>query len=258
MSDVDSAPATEATTTEEPPKKAPLSPEEYERRLQAQGRDLREQRSEIRTLREMIQMRPQLAAEIKADQAEPDMDQDPIAWMKYAKGELDAFKTERKQSDQSAKQQAEQQAGMAQIARRMDDYERDFREEHPDYNDAATHFRTVRTEELAESGVAPSEMAAALQRDLVEVVARAIRANKDPAEVVYKLAKNRGFGVDASTKKLQTIERAANAGKSLSQASGRTGDGELTFEFVAGLRGKDLREGYQKLRAQAKAAERRA
>lgn len=240
---------------ETPPAKAPLAPEEYERRMSSQARDLREQRREIAALREAIQMRPTLAAEVKADAAEPDMDADPIGWMKYAKGELDAFKSERKQTDAQSKAQAEQQAAMAQIGKRMDEFERDFREDHSDYDDAVAHFRKIRSDELAESGTTPGEMSATLTQDLVSIVARAIRAGKDPAEVVYKLAKNRGFGVDRPDKKLQTIERAANAGKSLSQGSTRTGDGELTFEYVSSLKGKDFTEAFAKLKAQAKAAE---
>lgn len=238
-----------------PPAKAPLAPEEYERRLGAATRDLREQRREIAALREAIQMRPELKAEIKADAAEPDMDADPIGWMKYAKGELDAFKTERRQTDAQVKAQQEQQAAMAQIGKRMDDFEKDFREDHPDYDDAVAHFRREREAELKESGVSQGELGDALRQDLVSVVARAIRAGKDPAEVVYKLAKNRGFGVDKRDAKLETIERAAKAGKSLTDGSTRAGDGELTFEYVSSLKGKEFTEAFAKLKAQAKAAE---
>lgn len=244
--------------TVEKPAKAPLAPEEYERRMSAQSRDLREQRREIASLREMISMRPALAADIKADVTEPDMDADPIGWMKYAKGELDAFKSERAQQERDTKAQQEQQQAMAQIGKRMDEYERDFREDHADYNDAVAHFRKVREEELSESGTSAGEMADALRQDLVNIVARAIRAGKDPAEVVYKLAKNRGFAVDAPDKKLQTIERAAQAGKSLSQGSTRTGDGELTYEQVSALKGKAFTEAWTKLKAQERAAERAA
>ena len=144
---------------------------------------------------------------------------------------------------------------MAQIGKRMDEYERDFREDHADYDEAVAHFRKVRQDELSESGVSGSELGDALRQDLVSVVARAIRAGKDPAEVFYKLAKNRGFGVDKPDKKLETIERAAQAGRSLSTSSTRTGDGELTFEYVSSLKGKAFTEAFAKLKAQAKAAE---
>jgi hypothetical protein len=258
MSDV-SAEDTETVETGEEtaaPAKAPLAPEEMERRLSAATRDMREYRREIAGLREMIQMRPQLAQEIRADDAEPDLEVDPIAWMKYAKKELDTYKGNARQQEANDKAANERNAAQSQIARQMNDYERDFRVDHPDYDKAVAHFRTVRAEELAEEGLTGQDLNNALVEGLVSAVARAIRAGKDPAEVVYKLAKNRGFGVDPDTKKLQTIERASAAGKSLSQGGGRTGDGELTFEYVSSLKGNAFSEAFAKLRAQAKDAER--
>jgi hypothetical protein len=249
----------ETTETVETPAKEPLAPEELAKRLSAATRDMREYRREIASLREMIQARPAVERAIEADDNEPDMDVDPIGWMKFAKKYMDMTKAERAEAERQSQQQAEQQAAMAQIGKRMDEYEKDFREDHSDYDDAVAHFRKVRQDELAESGVSASELGDALRQDLVSVVARAIRAGKDPAEVVYKLAKNRGFGVDAKDKKLETIERAANAGKSLSAAGGRSaGDGELTYEYVSGLKGKAFTEAWAKLKAQERNAEKAA
>jgi hypothetical protein len=247
--------APETETVAGKPAKQPLTPEEYDRRLGAATRDLREQRREIAALREAIQMRPQLNAEIKADTSEPDMDADPIGWMKYAKGELDAFKKERAEADKQAKAEQEQHAQLAQLGKRMDEYESEFREDHADYNDAVQFFQKARIAELKDEGVTDGEMTRALQQSFSTIVARAINSGKDPAEVVYKLAKNRGFGVDKPDKKLETIERAAQAGRSLSQGSTRTGDGELTFEYVSSLKGKEFTEAFARLKAQAKAAE---
>ena len=241
--------------------RAPLSPAEYEKRLNAATRDLRENRAETRALREMIgmiQARPQLAAEMRQDDAEPDLEQDPIAWMKYAKKELDTYKGNAAQQAAAEKAANERNQAQSQIARQMNDYERDFRLDHPDYDNAVAHFRKVRAEELAEEGLSGQELNNTLVESLVSAVARAIRAGKDPAEVVYKLAKNRGFGVDDTTKKLQTIERAQEAGRSLSNAGGRQGDGDLTIEQVNKLKGKAFTEAFAKFKAQAKAAERRS
>lgn len=246
----------ETPETPEAAAREPLAPDELERRYRAATRDLREQRREIASLREMIQARPAVAAAIEADDNEPDMDADPIGWMKYAKRYMDMTKSERAAAEKASKEQAANQQAMAQIGKRMDEYERDFREDNPDYDKAVAHFRKVREEELSESGVTAGELGDALRQDLVSVVARAIRAGKDPAEVVYKLAKNRGFGVDKRDPKLETIERAANAGKSLSQGSTRTGDGELTYEYVSTLKGKAFTEAWQKLRSQQRDAER--
>ena len=242
----------------EPAVKEPLSPEELAKRYDAARRDLREQRQEIRALREMITMKtadnPQAMREATKRAPKPSIDEDPIAYMKWADGiiaDIDAADEQKARAEQQAN---EQNGQIQQIARRMQEYEKDFRDDHPDYDQAAEHYRKMRAEELADEGVSGHEVGQALVSELVSVVARAIRAGKDPAQVVYSLAKKRGFGVDGSSKKLQTIERAQQAGKSLSQTGGRGGDGELTIEYVNTLKGKAFTDGVAKLKAQAKAS----
>lgn len=260
MSDTSAAETSEATETSETGDTASeteaargrLSPEEYEKRLDAQKRDLREQRGRIRSLEEMIRMKGAEPVTRAEKAAEPNIDEDPIAWMKYAKTRLEGFDAERTADEERTKREQAQSGEVAQIAQRMQEFEKDYRDDHPDYDDAVAHFRKVRTEELGDEGVSGAEMNNALVQELVSIVARAVRAGKDPADVIYKLSKKRGFGVDGSTKKLQTIERAQQAGKSLSQAGGRQGDGELTYEYVSSLKGEEFRKAFQKLRAQEK------
>lgn len=229
-----------------------LPPEEYEKRIQAQARDLRAQRAEIRNLRQMIESKGAEPQTKQERAAEPDLETDPIAWMKYARERLNAFDAAEREEQERQRQANAQQAQVQQISRQMEEFESDFRLDHPDYNDAAAHYRKVRAEELEEEGVSKAEVGSHLVQELVGVVARAIRAGKDPAQVVYALAKKRGFGVDASEKKLQTIERAQSQGKSLSQGGGRSGDGELTYEYVSSLKGQEFRDAMKRLKAQEK------
>jgi hypothetical protein len=240
------------------PARAPLSNEEYERRLQAQGRDLRDQRRQIRELNErltQIGAQPQTREERAA---KPDMNASPVEYMRWADQRLEFYERREAEAVRQQDEQQRQQAAVAQIARRMEDFEKDFAEDNPDYYKAAAHFRTARTAELAEEGVSGADMAQALQQDFVNVIARATRAGKDPAEVVYKLARNRGFGADSDDKKLQTISRAANAGRTLSGAGGAVGASELTLEYVNSLSGKAFTEARARLRAQTLAAEKKA
>lgn len=249
----------EGQTEGDPPAKAALSPEEVERRLENAGRTMREQRAEIRALRELMEMRPAgQQPQTQAQKAEvPDPEVDPIGFIKYAKGRLEGFDAERELTDKQAREQQAQQNNLHQLSQRMAEYEVDFRGDHPDYDKAAEHFRDARIKELGEEGVHGQAANGALQQSLAEIVARAIRAGKDPAEVIYKLAKNRGFGVDDGSKKLQTIERAQSAGKSLSNAGGASGNSELTIEHVNSLTGKEFTAAFARYKAQQKAAERR-
>lgn len=194
----------------------------------------------------------------------PDVDTDPI-------GNIEALRkialklTQREQETQRATQaQTAQQRQFAQINSRMQEYEADFSETNPDYNDAAAHFRTARMAELQEQGYEGDELTTALRSELVGLVARSLQSGKDPAEVVYKLAKNRGFGtgsgkenletVDKPNKKLETIDRGQKASRSLSGMSGKTGDNELSAESVSRLEGAAFDQAFAKLRSQARKA----
>jgi DNA repair exonuclease SbcCD ATPase subunit len=194
----------------------------------------------------------------------PDVETDPI-------GNIEALRkialklTQREQETQRATQaQTAQQRQFQQINARMQEYEADFIETNPDYNDAAKHFREARILELQEQGYDGDELTAALTTELVGLVARSLQSGKDPAEVVYKLAKNRGFSgvagksnpaqVDKLGKRLETIDRGQKASRSLSGMSGKMGDGELSAESVTRLEGAAFDAAFAKLRSQQRRA----
>ena len=266
MSDVSTAENTAAVETgadgegqdSQAQAKSRLSPDEYERRLQSQGRDLREQRRQIRELTERIASAGAAPATRAERAAEPDLEADPMGWMKYARARLQFYEERESASERQQAEIERQNAEVSKIARSFGDAEKDFAEDHPDYYKAAEHFRKARTEELAEEGVASADMGRSLQQDFVNIIARATRAGKDPAEVIYGLAKRRGFGADGDDKKLATIDRASRAGRTLSGAGGSAGENELTLEYVNTLKGKAFTEARAKLREQMRAAERRS
>lgn len=181
------------------------------------------------------------------------VEEDPI-------GNIEAM---RKLAEQMTAQQKEaqtqtaQQQQFQQINNRMQSYEVDFLADNPDYNEAAAHFRESRKAELEDMGYAGAELQAALTNDLVGLAVRSMQSGKDPAEVVYNLAKKRGFGVetpkkvDEPNKTLQAVERGQKAAKSLSSAGAKTGDGELTVEGVTKLEGAAFDAALAKLKKQA-------
>ena len=252
MSDVAQAQDVDPST-EAPAAREPLPYEEMEKRYRALGRDVAAQRREIRDLREAL-TRPLTAQQEAKLEDGPDPDVDPIGAIKYGLNYMKQVQAEQAQAEKQNQANQQQQAQLAQIQRQMEDYEADFRADHDDYDKAAAHFRDERTKELREQGVSESELGNQLRLDLMTTIARAIRAKKDPADIIYKLAKNRGFGgVDAGDKKLDTIAKAATAGKSLSSAGGGgRATGELTVEYVNTLKGQAFLDGVKRLREQAK------
>ncbi len=232
----------------------PLPYEEMEKRYRALGRDVSAQRREIRELREALTRGP-APTQTQQDALDegPDPDVDPIGFIKFARAYMNDVRRSERETQRQAEAQNQQQAQLTQIQTRMVEYESDFRSDHPDYDEAAAHFRDERVKELREQGVSEGELGSQLRIDLMTTIARAIRAGKDPADIIYKLAKNRGFGVDPGEKKLDTIAKAATAGKSLSSTSGGgRASGEITVEYVNTLKGQAFLDGVKRLRDLAK------
>jgi hypothetical protein len=136
--------------------------------------------------------------------------------------------------------------------------EADFRKVKPDYDKAVEYFKKARASELVDQGYDRDELPGVLRREFLELIERADKTDKDPAEVVYALAMRRGYSLDAGKEKLQTIRDGQKAGRSLSSAGGRNGDAsEMTYARAAQLKGPALKAAFEQLRSQEKRQARR-
>lgn len=180
-----------------------------------------------------------------------DDDDEPITDIGSIKRILKTFgERQRAESLQEARQ-TQAQRHFTGLARSMTDHEADFVVDHPDYFDAAKHYRTARQEELAELGYSGERLKEKLGEDLFGIVQQALETERDPAEVVYGLAKRRGFqaGAGAATKKLQQLQQGGKA--STRPAGGKVGGGDsLTWDAVAKMTGPARDKAFAKLRAQ--------
>lgn len=183
----------------------------------------------------------------------PAVDQDPLANIEAMRKLAERMAAQQQQTQAQTAQQAQFQA----INSQVQSFEADFRADNPDYDQAAAHFRASRQAELKEMGYSGEELVAVLTNDLVGLALRTMKAGKDPAEVVYSLAKKRGFGaetskpVDNKPNPLQAIERGQKAAKSLSAVGSKSGDGELNVEALMKLEGAAFDAAREKLKQQA-------
>ena len=260
------APDDEGNPTPKPPERAPLTQAQLEERLnqtKAAMREERRKRREIENqLEEVRRAAPQVEDPFEAVIAAlREDDEDPLADLANIKEVLRRFQaSQRAEREAELSQRTHQTAAQRHFAH-VAEQEAEFREETPDYDDAVTHFRTSLRAELEDQGFSGAALDQEFGRNLISLSQKAIAAGKNPAEVVYALAKRRGYtpnaspsnpDLDKSKEKLQTLSRSQAAGRSLSAVGGRSGDGELTLASVAKLDGKELLEGYAKLKAQAK------
>lgn len=115
-----------------------------------------------------------------------------------------------------------------------------FTTSNPDYMAAYSHLLQSRARELQALGYeSGAELDRALQNEEMSIAQMAFEKGKSPAQVIYDLAKERGYkkaDPKADTEaKLDTIERGAGLNKSLSSASGASGDGEMTAERLLSM-----------------------
>lgn len=116
----------------------------------------------------------------------------------------------------------------------------------PDYMDAYNHLLSSRAAELQAIGYEGEELGRALQADEIAIAQMAMSKGKSPAEMLYNLAKQRGYtkkeaaaaaaaAPPAGIEKLETIERGQAANKSLSNTGGNAGDQDMTAERLMSM-----------------------
>jgi hypothetical protein len=181
-----------------------------------------------------------------------DDDDDPIGDLAGIKQVLRKFMSERDAEKAMDTEAQQQQRQVNKIANAMSEAEDDFRDDHPDYDDAQKFYKEHRKGELEEMGYTGQALSRKLTADLFSLVSDAMQAGRDPAQAVYNLAKKRGFGVDGVAKKIQTLQRGQLAGRSI--PTGGKPTQELTAGSVAKLKGAAFDAAFEKLKAQAKRA----
>lgn len=183
-----------------------------------------------------------------------DDDDDPITDLAQIKRALKTFRAEQASEAEREAQANAQRRNLERLTSAMSEAEADFAEDHPDYLDAVEHFRKARREEMEDMGYAGAELEAALAQDFLALVTRSINGGKDPAEVVYNLAKKRGFlsGKAAAEEKLRKISAASTAGKV--PTGGKNGEGRITVESLNKLKGAAYDAAWKKFAEQERRA----
>lgn len=176
-----------------------------------------------------------------------DDDEDPVGDIQGVKRALKLFRQREvgEVEEQRAQQQAVRQVEALRAS--MSDAEADFAIEHPDYLDAAKHYRQTRADELGAMGYRGEALNAQLAQELFGLVRTAFQNGDDPAERVYELAKRRGFkpGSKAAAKKLDAFDRAAQGGV---RPQARPAAGVLTWDAVARMDGPQRDKAWDALR----------
>lgn len=194
-------------------------------------------------------------AKARPEEEIPDELEDPIAAIAALKKLLLDERKAKQETETKTYAQTKEQRAAQEFGRRMADLENEFREGQSDYDDAAKHFAESLRNELTDSGVDDDDLDRAFGEELVKIARRAETAGKNPAEVIYNLAKKRGFGLDKANRKLDKLAEGQKAGRSIGGSPSAPPKGELSWTAVAAMpRGQARDKAFAKLREQARRA----
>lgn len=224
--------------------KAGLAAKERSRR-RAVERELIDTRARIERL-EATLSKPQQDELNDLIKALRDDDDEPITDLNQIKRVLKTFMARQAAEEEAENQRNQTISATRNVADNMTAFESDFASDHPDYYKAAAYYREQRTNELEELGYVGYKLNRKLAEELYGLAGDVMGAGRDPAEVVYNLAKKRGFasGKDAATAKLQKLQ----AGQVGASPRSKGADNGLSWGEVAKLKGAARDAAFKKLR----------
>lgn len=174
----------------------------------------------------------------------PDFDTDPAGWiafkMKDGDKKLEEVQTELKGLREEKAQRVEQDKNRS-VVNEIMGYavakENAFKTANPDYDEASAFLRKNRIEDLAEMGYPAEQIPQIIQTEILTVAAQAKQSGKDPAAIVYAMAKRAGYQKKAAAadddggagdggqkqdgkEKLETVRKGSEASVGLSGARG--------------------------------------
>ena len=174
---------------------------------------------------------------------DPETDADPIAALAHNQRlsvqQMQALAAER--ANQAAQSQQEQRQvqmvnwAMAEAAK--------FQAENPDFSGAYQHMAQRRKAELEAMGMAPVQVAETIKRDELWVIQSAAQTGQNPAEIIYRMAKNTGYKAETKadgTQKMENLQKGLQASKTLG-AGGSTA-GKPTPEQIANMSDDEFSE----------------
>jgi hypothetical protein len=226
---------------------SPTPPEKQDRTVPLKA--LQEERQKRAELERRIAMLEQLRTQPQEpEQAEEEIDEhtDPIGALTKTRQELAELKRAREQ--EVYVQQLNQIASRA---------EAEFSQKTPDYTQARDFIRQGRAKELQMFGVPNDQIPVIIANEERQLVQAALQQRRNPAEVVYEIAKARGHGVQAAPPPVQPaapdpvakteLQAAKQAVAPSVSSGGKPPKGELTPEALLNLNGAAFDAAWNKM-----------
>ena len=206
--------------------------------------------AKLQTRLDMIAQQQAQAAMPKPEAPKiPNLEEDPIGHFQAKQAELERQVREAQNFQKQTVAQTEQQRALQQIGAEVSRLEQEFEKQTPDYRNAQQHLFNTWQQEAQLLGVPADE---AVRFWSMQIVQRAAQQNKNPAQVAYELAKQRGYtgaqrqapSQQPTGPNLDTIQRGVAASKSTSSAPGKPAAGTPTIEALLAMDDDEFAKAY--------------
>jgi hypothetical protein len=214
--------------------------EERQRRKELQAQVAREQQERAQQMALLNQRIEQMwAAQNPGPQLrDPNTDPDPVGALAHNQNlSLQALQQIYNEKQTNAAQQRQVQQ-VQQLVGWAAQAAADYSKEVPDFGDAYQHVIKMRVGELEAMGMPPQQIKQTLENDELWIYSSAAQNGRNPAEIVYNMAKNTGYTAkkaDAvpAEQKMESLQNGVKASKSLG-GSGAVA-GKPTAEQLAAM-----------------------
>ena len=243
----DPEPENEPERDADTPKKPPagyvdigaLHEERKERqRVQQEAQELRASLAQFELLRQQLaehrMQQQQQQQELSSREAEEAYQNDPVAYLRQQNerlvSEIDSIRQNQQHFAQTQQRAAEEAAYMQQVTNLVVERENQFRQSQPDYDDA---FRFVQERRLSEYDIMgfrdQQEKSRNFYQEVLGLSTKALGEGRNPAEIIYELAKVWGYRSGNSTNsdqerasaRIDTLKRGGKVATSLSESAGK-------------------------------------
>jgi len=217
------------------PSATPPNMDAYERLLRLADEKRQDLENQLRQLQGKV-------TELTATPA-PDPEQDPLGYinhqMKQLQDQLKSLTDGQTNTQKLTEQQQQQHAFIGTVNAQI----KSFEAANPDYQDAYRHMIQMRTQDYLDSGMTATEAKAAVGNDELAIAARALQQGKNPAEVVFGMAKRYGYQKKDTpaegTNKLETIKKGIDASKTVERGDQPV---EQTLDNLENMSDEDMQK----------------
>lgn len=174
----------------------------------------------------------------------PDKTTDPLGYMMHKIEALEQAATGSVKATEEMQATAAQQQANTQLQNHLNAQIQTFEKDHTDYQDSYKHLVKMRMQDFTDLGLTTQQAQQAMDNEARGIISRALATGKNPAELVYGMAKRYGFAgkapVVTAENKLATIQKGMETSTEAVERSTPPEAKGLSIAAVKNMSDRDL------------------